>query len=288
MYASMADLQEGLELTQKTDSFGGGKHLNVEILQWHSNNHFYGEYFDDSHFEKEIRRLGKLDEETQQVEPIKTSPTNQTTENILPEPSEPSKDEPMNTLEKKIHLKKRKQQLQRSMDMWETQQNEEEVPEVILRPIPSSGPRNPGQVPTIQILNTEPLAQSTPTLVEPIPIIQLDLVPVEVELENKGEPVQLETIKSPKTRKLKKKKITFFNSEEEEQQKDTFIESKSAFEYYLDSLAQESQTQQKFSRCSFCKVTFKSPLELSVHFSFDNAHKMILQEKLDCISFRKN
>lgn len=287
MYASMADLQEGLELTQKTDSFGGGKGLNVEILQWHSNHHFYGEYFNDEYFEKEIKRLGQVDQQLE-PEPNQSLQIEESTGDSKVTSLKLGKDHPKNILERKMHLKKKKQQLQRSMDIWENQQGEETIPEVILKPIAQTVTQKPSQVPTIQILEPEPESHSTSQLVESIPIIQFDLLPVETETSKQEPAPAKEPLKFSETLKPKKKKLTFFNSEEEEQQKDTFIESKSAFEFYLDSLTQESAIKTKYTRCNLCKANFGSALELSVHVAFDNAHKMILQEKLECVSFQKN
>ena len=86
----------------------------------------------------------------------------------------------------------------------------------------------------------------------------------------------------------KTSKITFFNSDEEEQRKDAFLEYKDSFGYYLDSVMEKNPNKKQYTRCNLCQVNFNTPLELSVHSAFDNAHKMMLREKFECIYFERN
>lgn len=294
MYSSMAELQRGLELTQKTDSFGGGRALGVEILQWHSNNHFFGEYLDDAHFERELRELNEnAKAEASPARDADFPGPPRVIEMNWEAPREAergsaNKDTAKETLEKKMSLKKRKQQLQRSMDIWETRQGEEDAPEEILKPISAPKPRTREAVPVIQLMPVEAGEAAQEGTAEALPLLKLDLVPVAGGLsERPRDAAAGEGGAAAERAKARRKKLTFFNSEEEEKQRDNFVESKDAFERHLDALAGAAEDPREFSRCRRCRVDFKSALELSVHFAFDNAHKMDLQRRLECVEARK-
>jgi hypothetical protein len=291
MYSSMAELQKGLELAMKTDSFGLGKSLNVEILQWHSNNPFYGEYFNESHFERELKKAKNVSEsqkgtesEKINIEEIKIKNNN----GLIKSKAEPI--QVQNELDKKLDLKKKMQKLQRSMDKWETIQHTEEVPELVIKPI-SQTPKKI-EIKMIEIEEPEPTKteEQKPNEISSIPIIQFDLIPISnepIQTETKEKQITKENGTPKKTKIIKKKKLTFFNSDEEKQQRDTFTESKDTFELYLDSLAEQSENKNQFVKCYLCKVTFESALDLSVHKAFDNAHKIILKDRLECVSFQR-
>lgn len=294
MYSSMAKLQEGLELAMKTSNFGIGPALDVEILQWHSNNHFYGDFLNEHHFEKEIKNAKKITEEgnmeeaKEEIDADKDKFQDDKSGTCAPEKKACKKGPGLIQIDKKLDLKIRKQKLQRSMDIWETRQHDEEVPDLILKPIaqPISEAKVQSTSPN-QISNPVPQIKiQSEVKATSVPVIQFNLIPISEETSETKPLPKPEVKKSPKA--SKKSKITFFNSDEEKQQRDTFTENKDAFELYLDSQRKKAEDKSSFFRCRICRVTFESSLELGVHVTFDNAHKMTLQEKLECISYQKN
>ena len=174
----MSELQKGLELVGPDTELLQAFDLKVEILQWHNNNPFFGDYMNKDHFERELKKMGSVELDTvkikQQAVVVK--------EIIKPVPT--AKD---NQVSQKLLMKRRKQLMQRSLDMWEQRQGDRES----AVPVP-----NMELTPDITALIIESKVVSKPQKLiedENVNVLTLELIVNDSSPEN--EPINKEIVK---------------------------------------------------------------------------------------------